>query len=190
MAPPAGCIEDTTRLNYSHKQSGHNSPWYSPKYFQILHRFKHEILPSYGWKTKTVLVVPTGNLLSTAAGGMLCLDFNLHRLPARGCSPGWGCLQSQGGGEWVWKGRAQVPWRRAPGERRGAWALIWPGATVTEGTGDRGGWRPAGEYDWLVTIVPLGAAVVLWPLSLPHKVRGHNGHHLEDRDRSDTDQEI
>lgn len=113
---------------------------------------------------------------------MLWLAFSLHRLPARGCSPGRGGLQTQRSGEWVRDGGVRGAWRRAPAGRRGARALVQPVATVTEGAGDRGGRGAAGDAS-VVAVLPLGAAVVLGPRPLPHEVRGHDGHHLVDGER-------
>lgn len=116
------------------------------------------------------IVVPTGKLRSKVARGMLGLDWSLHHLPASSCRPGWCHLQSQCRGECR--------------ERRGVPSQFQRGATVTEDTGDWGGGGPTGECEWVITILPLGTAVVLWPLSLPHKVGGYNGHHLGDRPRT------
>lgn len=96
------------------------------------------------------MAIPTRNLLSTAAGEMLHVACSLLSL-------------------------CRKPFVKS----RGGEALIELGAAVTQGTGDRGGRGPTGNIGViLVTIVSLRAAVVLWSVSLPHGVRGNNGHHL------------
>ena len=87
---------------------------------------------------------------------MLFLDSRLHYLPGSLCPSGWCHLQSQCRGELI--------------ERRGVPSRFQHGITVTEDTGDWGGGGPTGVWEWVITIPPLGTAVVLRPLTLPHKV--------------------
>lgn len=124
--------------------------------------YQDESMYTFYTGSTLVLAIPTGNLLSTVARGMTCLDFCLlHRIPVKGC-PLRGGLQIQHGGKRVWKSRAWGLYGGASGGRRRTLGLIKPGATVTEGTGDRGGQGSTGKTSTvLVTVLPLSAAVML-----------------------------
>jgi len=110
---------------------------------------------------------------------MLHVDSDLFCPPVTGGGPGWRDLQAQRGGEGMGHFGARGLHQAVAGGRSGK-APIRRGPTLTMRTGDREGQGPTGDANSAsLPVLPPGAAVVLRPLSPPHKVKGHNGHHLE-----------